>query len=145
MASAPKVASFSLADLDVVSKSSNAFEFEYLTPDGSKSGIFFSVLGSNSDVVMGALAERINADRNREAYRQAKAAKSRPGAVAPEVSTFEDDVDSGKKLAAIRLVGWRGISEPFTPENALRLCYSNPLIAAQITEQSDDMANFTKV
>jgi hypothetical protein len=142
---ATKEVSFSLSDLDVVSKCSNAFEFEYLTPSGDKSGIFFSVLGANSDVVMAALAERINSDRNKEAMRQLRASKSRPGNAPVEVTTFEDDVDAGKKLAAVRLVGWRGIKEPFTPENALRLCYSNPLIAGQITEQSENLANFSQV
>jgi len=59
-----------------------------------------------------------------------------------ETTKFEDDVDAGKRLAAVRMVGWRGITEPFTPENALRLCYSNPLVAAQVTENSDNTANF---
>lgn len=140
-----KVANFSLDDLNVVAKSSKAFEFPYLNADGKETGIYLSVLGGNADAVRTVAEELIDARRQKEAYRQMKASKSRPGSVVPEIDKTADDIAFGQRLAAVRLVGWRGIKEPCTPENAAKLCASNPSIAAQVMEHSDDMANFTKV
>ncbi len=100
-----------------------AFEFEYInTATGVRSGVFLSVLGGQSEVVTKEVTMLIN-ERRKQANR-------------------ESNIEFDQRLAAVRLVGWRGITEPFTPENALRLCKSNRDITAQITQQSDYMANF---
>ena len=79
-----------------------------------------------------------------------------------EFDLFEEDIEQGKRIAAARLAGWRGAGEvdgltdeekarfcgiaaPFNAENALRLCRSNVHIAAQITQQSEESANFIKL
>lgn len=130
----------SLSDLDATKASAEAFEFEYLI-DGEPSGIFFSVLGGQSEVVTREVAELINAKRRRDVARAVRAKSGKPADFDP----IEEDIEFGQRLAAVRLVGWRGISDPFTPENALKLCQTNRDIAAKITEESDNIANFMKL
>lgn len=131
----------SLDDLDATKASAEAFEFEYVTPAGENSGIFLSVLGSQSETVTKEVARLINERRRKQAAREVQQ-KVGVGVKTVEFDTLESDVEFGQRLAAVRLVGWRGITEPCTPENALRLCRSNREIAAQITLNSDEMANF---
>lgn len=131
----------SLAQLDATTASAEAFEFEYINPAGDATGIFFRVLGSQSEVVTTEVAALVNDGRRREAAREIK---RRAGASkkAVEFDALEDDISFGQRLAAARLVGWRGISDSWSPANALKLCQTNRHIAAQITERSDDIANF---
>jgi hypothetical protein len=68
---------------------------------------------------------------------------SRP--LAAEFTPIEDDVAFGQRLAAARICGWRGITEDFTPDLALRLCQSNPEVSAQVVEASNTLSNFMKV
>jgi len=137
-----KEVSISLADLDVVSKSETPFEFEYLKANGDGSGVFLSVLGGNSDAVRETAATLINARRQKQAAREmAKQRNGRPQTIA-EYDTVESDIEFGQRLAAVRLVGWRGISDPWSADNAAKLCASNPGVAAQVMEQSDNLDNF---
>lgn len=85
----------------------------------------------------------INSRRQKEAAREATK-RVGVGKRAADFEPFESDVEFGQKLAATRLVGWRGIDEPFTAELAMRLCARNEHIAAQIMQQSDEMGNFMK-
>jgi hypothetical protein len=135
---------FSLDDLDATKHGAQAFEFPYLNADGEETGIFLSVLGSESEAVQKEVAALINDRRRKQAAREAV---QRIGTAKKQVEydTLESDVEFGQRLAAVRLVGWRGISDPFTPENALRLCRSNRDIAAQITQASDAAGNFIKL
>lgn len=134
----------SLDDLDLVTQSSKAFEFQYVKPDGTATDIYFSVLGGNADAVRTVAEELIDARRRKAAFREMQKAKSGRNTSEPEFDKTADDVAFGQRLAAVRLVGWRGIKEAYTPEGAIKLCQRNPHIAAQIMEQSDDLANFTK-
>lgn len=135
-------AMFSLDDLDAVKASEVPFEFEYIKTNGDASGVFLSVLGSHSDAVRSVAADLINARRAKQAAREMQ--KQRKGAMAPEFDAVEGDIEFGQRLAAVRLVGWRNISNPYTTENAARLCRINPEVSAQIMEQSDNLANFMK-
>ena len=136
---------YSLDQLDATSASKKAFEFEYRDPStGDGTGLFFSVLGSESEVVTAEVARLINERRRKEAAREVNR-KIGVGAKATEHDLFESDIEFGQRLAAVRLVGWRGITEPFTSENAMRLCKSNRDIAKQITDQSDTVGNFIKL
>lgn len=149
---------FSLEDLDAVKHSVDAFEFEYVNASGDLSGIWLSVLGGQSESVSTEVARLINDRRRKEAAREINK-KIGVGKKAVDFETFESDVEFGQRLAAVRLVGWRGpgqtdglaaeqierfrgISAPYSVENALKLCRSNREIAAQITQNSDEMANF---
>ena len=134
--------SFSLADLDAAQAGSKAFEFEYLN-EGTPTGIFFSVLGGQSEVVTAEVAKLVNERRHKQAIREA--AKRTNGKKSTEFETMESDVEFGQRLAAVRLVGWRGITEAFSAAGALHLCQSNRDIAVQIVEQSDNVGNFIKL
>jgi hypothetical protein len=137
--------SISLADLDAVKASETPFTFEYVKPNGDASGIMLQVLGGNSDAVRTVAAEMINARRSREATKEMQRQRSgRNGAGKVDFDPVESDIAFGQRLAAVRLVGWEGIQEPWTPENAATLCRSNSHLAAQVMEQSDDLANFMK-
>lgn len=136
---------FSLDQLDASKAAAQSFEFEYInTATGEGTGIFLSVLGSESETVSAEVAKLLNERRRKQAAREVQQ-KIGVGAKPIEFDSVESDVEFGQRLAAIRLVGWRGISDPWTPENALRLCRSNRDIAAQITQQSDASANFIKL
>ena len=132
---------FSLDDLDATRASSEAFEFEYINPAGDATGIFLKVLGSQCETVTKEIAKLVNERRRKEAAREIQR-KVGVGAKVVEFETMESDVEFGQRLAAVRLVGWRGIQEAWSPENALRLCRTNRHVAAQVTSQSDEMANF---
>lgn len=135
-------ASFSLKSLDARAASETPFEFEYLLPDGSPTGVFLSVLGSQSKEVTAEVNRLMNLRRSAEAT-QAIAAKT-GGRKADAFVTVESDIEFGQRVAAVRLVGWRGIEEPYDPDLALELCKSNQDIATQVAEKSSDMGNFMK-
>jgi hypothetical protein len=155
-----KNAALSIDDLDAVKASTEAFEFEYINAAGEPTGVFLSVLGAQSEKVTSEIAKLVNARRKKEAAREVQR-RVGVGSKTVEFETVESDVEFGQRLAAVRMAGWRGvgqttgldddqlgrfrpISEPFTPENALKLCRINREIATQVTLQSDTMANFMK-
>lgn len=136
---------FSLDDLDATKAGATAFEFEYINSEtGEGTGIFLSVLGGESETVTAEVAKLINERRRKQAAREIQQ-KIGVGAKQVEFDTLESDVEFGQRLAAVRLVGWRGITPAWSPENALRLCRGNRDIASQITKQSEVSANFIKV
>lgn len=133
----------SLSSLNAVKASDTPFEFEYITPAGESSGVFLSVLGGQSEIVTKTAAKMINEHRRKKAAREASAKFGTKNKI--EFDTLESDVEFAQQLAAARIVAWRGINDPCTPENALELCRVNKLIAAQVMEQSENLANFMKL
>lgn len=141
----------SLSQLDATKASNEAFEFEYVrsndlrdrstVPEDQK--IYLTVLGGQSETVTQEVAKLVN-ERRRLAAQREVAQKVGVGKKKIEFNTMESDVEFGQRLASVRLVGWRGITEPWSPENALRLCRSNQEIASEVTLQSDEMGNFIK-
>lgn len=153
-----KPAGDSIADLNARKAAETPFEFEATGPDGKPSGHWFSVIGGQCYTVVTATQQLVNARRSQDAERDAKASLSRPG---DNIVPVEDDVAFGQRIAAVRLVGWRGpgdtqgldaeqlerfrgISDPFSPALALVLCQTNPDYAAQFTIKSNQTANFIK-
>jgi hypothetical protein len=137
-----KTAPVSLKSLDARASSDIPFEFEYILPNGEGSGIFLSILGSQSKTVTEAVNKMMNERRRiaETAELNARTGGRKTAAIIP----VEDDIAFGQKMAAIRLVGWKGIAEPFDPDLALELCEMNQDIANQINERSNDLANFMK-
>lgn len=133
--------SVSLASLDARKASETPFTFDYVGPDGLETGIRLSVLGGQSATVQSAVNALINGRRRQEAIRDADANAARPG---DNITTVEDDIAFGQRLAAVRLVGWEGIDEDWTPDLALLLCQTNADIAAEVLKQSNKLGNFTK-
>lgn len=132
-----KKASLSLDDLDVERQCEDSHEFEYIDPSGKKTGVFISVVGSHAQSVKEFTTSELNKDRMKKAQAARKGKDQ-------EYTPFEEDIDFMIKSAAIRIVGWRGIENECNDENRLRLCRINPLIRAQVLEESNNLANFTK-
>lgn len=133
--------SLSLSDLNARAAADTAVEFEYVTAAGEPSGVFLSVLGAQSDKVTGEVNRLLNARRQKEAVQESTRMGGRSQAT---FTPIEDDIAFGQRLAALRLVGWRGIKEPFSPENALLLCQTNADVADQVIKVSSDAGRFMK-
>jgi hypothetical protein len=130
---------FDLNDLDAVSAGDAPFEVEYIRADGSGSGVFLRVLGSQSQTVQGEVNRLVNDRRKKTAL--AAAAQSRSSQT-EAFTPIEDDIAFGHRLTAVRLVGWRGIKQEWSPENAFRLVSRNAEIAEQVTTASNNLGNF---
>lgn len=126
----------SLADLDLVSASENSFEFEYLRPDGRETGVFIKVIGSQAPKVQEWIRKSLNRRRAQEALATKRG---------KEIERLvEDDEQFGIDAAAIRIVAWSGISEPYTPEAAKILVTNNSEVRDQVLEASNNLGNFSK-
>lgn len=153
--------SLSLDNLDASKACDKPFEFEHINALGEPTGVFLRVLGAQSEQVTTEVAVLINSRRQKEATREMQR-RLQPGLKGATFEPLESDVEFGVRLAAVRLVGWRGpgetegltpeqvkrfqdITDPWTPANAMRLCRSHREIAAAVTLQSETMGNFTPV
>lgn len=128
----------SLADLNFQKKCEDAVDFEPTTPTGKGLGFTLKVIGSHAPAVQKWVNKHLNDRRRAEALQAKRKGKG------IEYTPIEDDIDFGVELVAIRVVGWEGIEEPWSPENALLLCRTNADVCAQVREFSEDIANFTK-
>jgi hypothetical protein len=131
---------FDLNDLDAVSAGDTPFEVEYLRADGSGSGVFLLVLGSQSEKVQSEVNRLVNDRRKKQAL--AASVTSRNNTQAEAFTPIEDDIAFGHRLTAVRLVGWRGIKQEWSAENAYRLVSRNSEIAEQVTAASNNLGNF---
>lgn len=130
-------ATVSLADLDMKKHCEDGHRFEYLDGDHKGTGIFFTVLGAHAEKIEKWSNSELNARRRQEAM-QAKRGDD------VDVRLIEDDIEFGVEFVALRIIAWEGITQPYTPENALKLCRSNPMVFAQVRAASEKIANFTK-
>ena len=127
----------SLADLNIKTKCADGFTFPFLDDEGKNTGVEFTVLGAHAPSVQKWVNAELNARRKQDAM-QAKRGKD------VDVRDIEDDIEFGVEYMAIRIIGWSGITEPYSPENALRLCETNPLVVEQVKIASETLANFTR-
>ena len=127
----------SLAALDLTASADRGYEFEYVSEaSGMPSGVFITVLGSNSQKVNDWTRKELNKRRLREAMRVKKGKD--------DVVLVEEDEEFGIHSAVIRVQSWKGIDEPCTPENIERLCRTNVEILNQIMKNSNELGNFIK-
>jgi hypothetical protein len=127
--------SLSIDSFDIISPCNLPGEFEYVDPrTGKGTGVVLSVVGAHSDAVKTWVRKSINAARVRNAAATASGREV--------VRTFEEDEADSIESAAVRVVDWKGITEPFSRENAVRLCTINPDIKREIIAFSDNLANF---
>jgi hypothetical protein len=129
---------FSLNDLDVTKNCEAGFEFE-VTDDatGKGVGIHLTVIGAHAPAVLDFTRKSLNARRVFDEMNEKRGKKS-------QSRSIEDDIEFSTNLVAIRVIGWRGITDEFTPEGAIKLCTINPPIREQILKASEDLANFTQ-
>lgn len=130
---------YSLDDLDVTKACEQQFEFEVRDESTGKGiGLFLTVIGGHAERITEFTKKSLNDRRMAEAM----AAKRDPRGKQINVVPIEEDIEFSTALVAMRIVGWRGIKEPYTPEGAVKLCTINPLIKEQVLAHSDDLKNF---
>lgn len=139
MESEVKSDALSLSDLDSKQGADTPFSLDVLSPKtGRPLGVTIQVIGDQADAVQKFVRRELNTRRREEAMRE-KRGKD------PVVQLIEDDEAFTIEATAVRTVGWSGIKEEFTPENAKRLYKLNPYIRQQVLEASSNAANFSKV
>lgn len=125
----------SLSELDLGKKCDAPAPLELLGVDGKPLGITIQVLGAHAETVTGFIRQEINAKRIKASAMTRSTTQH---------TSIQDDIAFGIRSVAVRIAGWNGISEDYTPENAVVLCEINPDIRRQVLEFSEDLANFTK-
>ncbi len=129
---------FSIAELDITKQSEAGFEFEVQDDSTGKGvGVYLTVIGAHAPAVQKFTSKKLNERRVFDEMNERRGKKA-------QVRKIEDDVEFGIELAAIRIVAWRGISDEFSPANAVQLCTVNPTVREQILKASEDLSNFTK-
>lgn len=129
--------SISLADLNLEKASGQGFDMELLRPDGTGMGVFIKVLGEHAEKVQIFLRRAVN-DQRQRAFISAK----RKGGFEP--TPVEDDISFNVESAMVRTIGWIGIDEAFTPDNARLLFQTNEEARNQVIAASRDIGNFMK-
>lgn len=131
---------YSLDDLDQARLCEVPYRFEVTNEaTGKGTGIFLSVIGGQAQVIQDYTVKVANDRRIAEAMH----AKRDPRGKNPKVVKAEEDVEVSTELVALRIVGWEGIREPFSHENAVKLCARNLNIKQQAYDASEDMKNFS--
>lgn len=130
----------SFDSLNVRKASETPFSFPFIGADGAETGVILKVLGAQSETAAKATRALMDEQRRKDAVREAEAGSR----VADRVKPFEEDIEFGLRLAALRLVGWEGLDVEWSPEKALELCRINADVAAQVNAQANKVSNFTK-
>lgn len=132
---------YSINDLDLRKSCEQGFEFEVADDaTGKGTGIFLTVIGSHAQSILDFTKKELDSRRVAEAI----AEKRDPRGKNPQAKVIPigNDFEFSTAVIALRVTGWRGISEPCSHENVVRLCTINPLIKEQILKVSDDLSNF---
>jgi len=137
-AAAPAPLTF--AALNFKAASEQPFEFEFLLPGDEPSGFFLSIIGSQSDTIEKASNALTDNERRAELVVAAQAAKAR--ADHPPIRPVAETIKGGREMVAKRIVGWRGIDVPYSPEKALELVNQNLEVYNQVLKNSNDIRNF---
>ncbi len=130
----------SLDDIEKQVSAADAVDLEPFLPNGEPSGITLLVRSDQNPVVVAGIDALMNARRRKELLTEAKARASRPG---EQFITSEEDGEHVRKLTAVRLAGWKGLDDPFTPENAVRLLKLAPTFISQILNKAAELGSFT--
>ena len=123
-------------DLDLTTASDTPFDLEVLNTKGVKNGIVIQVLGSES--------EKVQEWTNRQANRIRTQATQKTVTGKDRVRTAEEDDEYIIESAAVRVVGWKGLKDEYTKENATRLMSRNVHVRMQVLTASNDLGNYSK-
>lgn len=129
---------YSLKDLDVGKACETPFKMEVTDEQGKGVGIFLFVIGAHAPAVQEFTKTSLN-ERRRE---DALAEKRDPRGKQVHVRPVEEDFEFGTRHIAVRIVGWEGIEEPYSPAQAVKLCTINPEIKEQVLAVSENLKNF---
>lgn len=123
---------------DAVTESDNGCEIELLDTDGmTGTGVHLTILGKNADAVVKWVTRLVN-NNIREQQIAARKGKT------VEAKGLDELRDQNIEGAAVRVTGWRNVTQPFTPELLKAVLLRNPHWINQIIEESDNLGNFTK-
>lgn len=127
-----------IGDFDAVAESEGGYEIELLHTDGvTGTGVFVTVQGKHSDAVKkwnGALINKMT----REHQMAARKGKT------VEPKTLEELDAQNIEGAAVRVIGWRNVKQPFSQDLMKGALKRNPHWIDAIVRESDDLGNFTK-
>jgi L-alanine-DL-glutamate epimerase-like enolase superfamily enzyme len=122
---------------DAVSKATAGYLLELKGPDNiTSTGVKVRVLGKHSDVVQDWTSKVVN-----QMVRDAEYQKRRGKTAEPQ--TVEEIRENNRKGAVIRVTGWEGVKQDFSPELLDKVLQRNPHWIDQIIEASDDVKNFS--
>ena len=125
---------------DTVSQCENAHELAMLAPDDmTETGISFMVLGSHADVVKAHFKQKTKAFMTKSAIAE-KQGKSEEFTEKLVDAKDQNEIDG----AAVRVVGWVGVKQEFTPALLKQVLAKNPHWISQIVKFSENIGNFTK-
>jgi len=139
--------SFDLGSIDTIAACNKGTEFELRHPATNEPiGIFWSLMGRDSDVFRSYTKEQTNAAIRREAMAK-KRGKD------PDIKTIEDYEQDTITLLTICSVGWRSASSTntikyqgeelvFNVPNVKRVLTERPWIRNQLNEFIADLENF---
>jgi hypothetical protein len=94
--------------------------------------------------VLGSESEKVQEWTNRQANRIRTQATQKSVTGKEKVRTAEEDDEYIIESAAIRVVGWSGLAEPYSKDNAARLMGRNVHIRMQVLQASNDLGNYSK-
>lgn len=126
----------SIDDLDLTAASDTPFDLEILNIKGVKTGIIIQVLGSES--------EKVQEWTNKQANRIRTQATQKSVTGKDKVRTAEEDDEYIIESAAVRVVGWKGLKDEYTKDNATRLMSRNVHVRMQVLTASNDLGNYSK-
>ena len=127
----------SLESLNLTKDCEQGYEFELVDVKGNGSGISLIVLGQHAEEPKKAIRKRLNAEITQNAM-LSKRGKDIPA------KTVEDMRDDNLHDAAVYVIGWKGITEPCTLENVVKLFSINQEFMRQAIEESQKLENFTR-
>jgi hypothetical protein len=121
---------------DSVKQAESGYELMLKNTDGTDSGVILEVIGAHSNEVMAFTKSKLNKYIRDEAM-----AKKR----GKEVEMDADKIlDQAREDAMVRVRGWKNVKQEFSKDLLKDVLMRNPHWLSQITEASDDAANFTK-
>lgn len=131
---------FSIDQLDASKAGETPLEFEYTLDSGKGTGVFIQVLGAQCATVTETINRLVDQRRKQQLMEESAA---RAGEVV--FTTNADSIDFQRRLAAVRIHGWRGITDVYSPDAALRLCRVNADIMGQVISNSNRADHFLKL
>lgn len=127
----------SIADLNARKDAAQGHEIELKIPGADKGlGVFFTILGEQAQVVEDFEVELAD-KRAQESLEAAQDGKAKPRSTR---QTLQDN----RERAMVRVVGWRGLTETYSPELASTFLANNPDFVDQVLAESRKRGNFMK-
>lgn len=122
---------------NAVADASQNYELPMKNADGTETGVTLNIIGKNADAVQQAVRKLMRKRQSDEliASRKGKAV---------EPMSVEDMEEQGLELTLVRITGWQGVKQEFEKGLLKTVLKNNPHWVEQISDASNDEANFTK-